>query len=339
MLSSSAQSGAHPAAHAVRLPILEKINRLAEQTFGMGLLIVVPEADGWGQYSPTRTERADFCRLVQSSKEGARHCRMCHILMAVAACSHGAPMEQVCHAGASVLITPAAGNEKGECFAVLSSCIFARSGSPQAVENVRRHARKLNLPPAELVQAYRALPKMDDRLVQQAMVLMEVAAESVRLIRAQMAAQNRLPPPAERPVSQAEVRAAITRDLQLSAASAPCGVAAMGGGGRGGRPLMVDVIANTVSRRPSMPYSVADIAAAARISPNHFSSLFHKHMGQSFSDFLSDRRLEMAKEVLGDLTLRVSEVARKVGYDDPGYFARRFRQKTGLTPREWRNRM
>jgi AraC-like DNA-binding protein len=247
-------------------------------------------------------------------------------------------MEQVCHAGASVLITPAGCPEKGECFAVLSTCIFARGGSAQATEEVRLRAKKLNLPPAQLVKAFHELPRLDDRQVQQAMVLMEVAGESVRLVRAQMMAESR-PPPAERPITQAEVRAAITRDLQRSLPEARCGeVQAVVPAARGGRPMVVEVIANTVSRRPSMPYSVADIAAAARISPNHFSTLFHKHMGQSFSDFLSDRRIETAKEILGDLTLRVSEVARKVGYDDPGYFARRFRQKTGLTPREWRSR-
>ena len=88
-----------------------------------------------------------------------------------------------------------------------------------------------------------------------------------------------------------------------------------------------------------MPYGVVDIAAAAGISPNHFSSLFHKHMKQAFSEFLTDRRLELAKQVLGDLTLNIADVARKVGYDDAGYFARRFRQKTGVTPREWRRRL
>jgi two-component system response regulator YesN len=59
-------------------------------------------------------------------------------------------------------------------------------------------------------------------------------------------------------------------------------------------------------------------------------------MGESFSEFLLNRRIELAKEVLRDLTLNITEVARKVGYDDPGYFARRFRRKTGMSPREWR---
>jgi AraC-like DNA-binding protein len=37
-----------------------------------------------------------------------------------------------------------------------------------------------------------------------------------------------------------------------------------------------------------------------------------------------------------DLTLSINEVARLVGYDDPSYFTRWFRQHVGVSPREWR---
>jgi AraC-like DNA-binding protein len=37
-----------------------------------------------------------------------------------------------------------------------------------------------------------------------------------------------------------------------------------------------------------------------------------------------------------DLVLTICEVSTRVGYSDPGYFARVFRRKTGMAPREWR---
>ena len=51
-------------------------------------------------------------------------------------------------------------------------------------------------------------------------------------------------------------------------------------------------------------------------------------------DFLTERRISLAKELLGDLTLNIAEVALATGFDDPSYFTRRFRQKTGMTPRD-----
>jgi len=75
------------------------------------------------------------------------------------------------------------------------------------------------------------------------------------------------------------------------------------------------------------------------MSPNHSSALFHKYREQSFSAFLTEQRMKLSKRVLGDLTLNIAEVARAAGYDDPGYFARRFKQVVGVTPSEWRNRI
>jgi two-component system response regulator YesN len=94
-----------------------------------------------------------------------------------------------------------------------------------------------------------------------------------------------------------------------------------------------------VSQRPDLPYSVVDIAAAARITPNHFSMLFRNYKGQSFLEFVTQVRIEKAKELLGNLTLNINEVAARVGYTDPGYFTRRFRQVTGMSPRKWREQL
>jgi AraC-like DNA-binding protein len=86
-----------------------------------------------------------------------------------------------------------------------------------------------------------------------------------------------------------------------------------------------------------MPFAVAEIAAAAGMTPNHFSALFHSYTGKSFSTYLTEKRIEMAKGLLSDLTLNIAEIGRMVGYNDPSYFTRRFNQVTGLTPGEYRD--
>jgi two-component system response regulator YesN len=59
-------------------------------------------------------------------------------------------------------------------------------------------------------------------------------------------------------------------------------------------------------------------------------------MGTNFATYLTDARIENAKRLLCDVTLNIGEVASTAGFDDPRYFARRFKQKTGSTPRAWR---
>lgn len=67
-------------------------------------------------------------------------------------------------------------------------------------------------------------------------------------------------------------------------------------------------------------------------------AVFRRHTGQTFSDYLADKRIALAKDLLRDLTLNIKEVGDRVGYHAPGYFARQFRRKTRMTPRAWRER-
>ena len=107
-------------------------------------------------------------------------------------------------------------------------------------------------------------------------------------------------------------------------------------GGRG-KSLLVHVVCELIQQRPDLPLTVKEIAAAANLTPNHFTTLFHNHTGSSFNEYLTKQRILRAQKLLLNPTLSINEIAGLTGYDDPGYFTRRFRQQTGLSPRDWRN--
>jgi signal transduction histidine kinase/DNA-binding response OmpR family regulator/ligand-binding sensor domain-containing protein len=56
------------------------------------------------------------------------------------------------------------------------------------------------------------------------------------------------------------------------------------------------------------------------------------------NQFIRMVRLNKAKELLADPNITISSVAVESGYQDPSYFARIFKQETGMTPQEWRSR-
>lgn len=70
--------------------------------------------------------------------------------------------------------------------------------------------------------------------------------------------------------------------------------------------------------------------------PNYFSERFKKETGWSFSDYLSQIRMDKAKVFLLEHTLTIGEVARKVGYQDGLYLSRKFRKQNGMSPSEFR---
>jgi len=86
----------------------------------------------------------------------------------------------------------------------------------------------------------------------------------------------------------------------------------------------------------SKPLTLAEIARAALVSVSHLSLLFGQQLGASPMQYLERLRLERASQMLMYSADPVAEIAIAAGYSDPDYFARRFRQHTGFTPRAFR---
>lgn len=82
---------------------------------------------------------------------------------------------------------------------------------------------------------------------------------------------------------------------------------------------------------------VRDLAEFLQITPNYFSLVFKQETGKGFNEFLNEFRIEKAKRLLRDSTLRVFEIAEKVGYREYKYFVQVFKKVTGVTPTDFRN--
>ena len=75
------------------------------------------------------------------------------------------------------------------------------------------------------------------------------------------------------------------------------------------------------------------------VTPNYLSNRFSRDMQQSFSLYLNNLRMEKAKELLGNLSLKVYEIADQVGFSDVAYFNRVFKDKYNITPKQYRQNM
>ena len=84
------------------------------------------------------------------------------------------------------------------------------------------------------------------------------------------------------------------------------------------------------------PRRLSELAAAAGLSPAHYSCLFREHTGFAPIDYLIRLRVQHACRLLDTSTRSVNEIAAVVGYDDPYYFTRCFRRVMGRSPREYR---
>ncbi len=82
--------------------------------------------------------------------------------------------------------------------------------------------------------------------------------------------------------------------------------------------------------------SLGTVSGHVSVSPSHFSTIFSQATGETFIEYLTRTRMAAAMELLKSTNLRSSEIAYKVGYNDPHYFSFIFKKRTGTTPSDFR---
>jgi AraC family transcriptional regulator, transcriptional activator of pobA len=99
--------------------------------------------------------------------------------------------------------------------------------------------------------------------------------------------------------------------------------------------LLADVFA-VIDERYADRLSTSDVAAAVALSPGYLTTLVRERTGRTVLDWIVERRMAAARTLLLTTDLTAELIARRVGFDDPRYFNRRFRTHHGLPPGQWR---
>lgn len=99
---------------------------------------------------------------------------------------------------------------------------------------------------------------------------------------------------------------------------------------------LVRTITEFISRNYHKAIKLDDLANVVYKHPKYLSRLIKQETGSNFSDILLKVRMEKAKELLMKNELNISEVAYKVGINDPHYFSKIFKKYYDMTPTEYR---
>jgi AraC family transcriptional regulator, transcriptional activator for feuABC-ybbA operon len=78
--------------------------------------------------------------------------------------------------------------------------------------------------------------------------------------------------------------------------------------------------------------TIEQLARIANVSPKYFVDLFKKTYGISAIDYLTELRINRAKQLMAQSDAKLRDIAHQVGYNDEFYFSRKFKKKVGVTP-------
>lgn len=82
--------------------------------------------------------------------------------------------------------------------------------------------------------------------------------------------------------------------------------------------------------------ALADVADQCYVSSWHLSKLLNQYTGKGFFEIINIIRIDKAKHILRNTTLKIQDISDKVGFQDVTHFSRIFKNHTGVSPKEYR---
>ena len=82
--------------------------------------------------------------------------------------------------------------------------------------------------------------------------------------------------------------------------------------------------------------SLMTVCSYLSVSMSYFSIFFKENTGKTFIEYLTDVRMDKARELLANSDMMLYSIAEKVGYDTSAYFTVAFKKNNGMNPKEYR---
>ena len=104
-------------------------------------------------------------------------------------------------------------------------------------------------------------------------------------------------------------------------------------------PSALENIVEELQSRYNENITLTGFSEKHNISAGHLSNLLKERLGMSFSEYITAKRVQKAKELLADERLSVEKVANEVGYKDYFYFTKVFKKAVGISPSKYRKNL
>ena len=102
---------------------------------------------------------------------------------------------------------------------------------------------------------------------------------------------------------------------------------------------LISGIISEIQENYTQDISLTVLSEKYSISPSHLSALIKRELGLPFSEYLTAKRMQKARELLQDEQLSIEAIADAVGYHDYFYFTKVFKKTQGISPSKYRKNL
>lgn len=101
---------------------------------------------------------------------------------------------------------------------------------------------------------------------------------------------------------------------------------------------VVQKVKRIIRKEFSQDLSLEYLAGSVGLVPSYLSYVFKRETGENIIKYLTDYRIEQARQMLDSGSYKISQVAKMCGYENPSYFNRLFKNAYGITPSQYKER-
>lgn len=278
--------------------------------------------------------RTEFCSIIRENPIARKRCYRCDALAGLEAVRMGKPYIYLCHCGIVDVAVPVMVGER-----YLGAVMFGQVRLPQGDSEgrVKRLVSEISSIQEDscsgrqdLMELYQRLPVMEYERIEQIAELIASMVDYIiqRHVRSRNEAELYdwiLRTGVESPIRVDERVRPLTSGLEPSAQESPVPQSSA-----------VYPAVCYIHTHPGQSLSMNEMADLCHLSPSYFSRLFHREVGESFTDYVNRQKIQLAKTQLRSTTKSISQISAELGYVNTSHFINLFKRYEGITPSVYR---
>lgn len=315
--------------------VIDELHHVFREATGMIVSFSPLGQEGKADFYPEE-ERSSFCKLIQSTPRGKSRCLNCDKTGRRKAFHLKAPYIYTCHAGLVDFIVPLASNGK-LIGSLISGQLLTQKQTSSDFNAVWEKVGDLGIDINALKKAYLEVKIFSGKNLDLAVKLFSLIANYIIEKESTYILQKKLINRQKELLAEAQKKEELRK--KLKEAWPFLKLETLSEKDQTRRERIAREAKHFIEAHYAEPLTLDIVSEAVFLSPSYFSALFKEYAKIGFAEYLTKVRVEKAKEFLERLDLNVTEIAWKVGYEDPNYFSQIFRKTTGLRPSEYRKKV